>query len=199
MEFITKIHLGEKKENENYQCIYSSQMYGTFFSIFALVDTSYNDGDDFYTLKGIDLKIINYKGVVNLGIIGAELVDKEFDPDNPNEVTRRLLKIGVKPLLDTPDDVEVDLKSKNLKCNIGSEILVERFLAPMHNDGSTSEANGTFDNELFYREGIYKKDSPILRTGYEIRFWKDRNKPPRNGYVKSIGGWICPFMLLIVI
>lgn len=202
MEFITKIHLLEKKEHKNYQCIYSSQMYGTFFSIFALVDASYNTGDSFYTLKSIDLKIINYKGVVNMGIIGAELVDTGFDGGDPSKVVKRSLKIGVKPLVDNTVDFPVNLKSENLRCYIGTEILVERFLDPMHTKGSSyaNEENGTFDDELFYREGLH--NAPIPRTGYqgakyEIRLWQDRDLLSKP--VRGIGGWICPYMLLFVI
>lgn len=197
MEFITKLHLGEEKSLNHYQCIYSSQLYGTFFSIFALVDADHTDGDDYYTLKGIDLKIVNYKGIVNIGIVGAELIDSTSTTNGKGDVIKgKSLLIGVKALEDTPKDVPVVIETDSMEFKIGSEILVERFLMPMHK--RTPSKDGTFDSELFYREGLYNPTP----NGYEVRLWDDR--PKKGNYVAPItvqaaGGWVCPFMLLILI
>ena len=61
MQISTNIHLCEEA-NERYQLIYSSQNYGTFYSVYGKFEVKNN------TLISIDFRLINFKGVLNLGI-----------------------------------------------------------------------------------------------------------------------------------
>lgn len=63
--FSLYLNLDVTKKSENYQIVYASQLYGTFFGVGAKIDLT----DDCSTITGIHLALNNYKGLYNIGIL----------------------------------------------------------------------------------------------------------------------------------
>ncbi len=140
--------------NKEYQLVYASQLYCTFFMVYAKIDASLTGND--YTLNSIDLHLINYKGILDLGIRQA-VFEWIQDNDNP-DIYHAKIKIEVQAMYSSsPEDCKVKgintdhtLKPRN------SYLLVDRRLKPMHpenQNGKVMLVNGVFDSEFFYREG----------------------------------------------
>lgn len=136
-------------KNDEFQEIYSSQLYGNFFGIFSSFKAG-SSNDDCFELNNMELKIINYKGVVNMGISDAELYKLEEN--------RYVLKLEVQAL---NNQYTCNLNCDNIVIPKGSKILIDRRLKRMHPD-CLALRNGLFDNEFFYREGgdVYPERKP---------------------------------------
>lgn len=70
LELITSVDLAYKSVNERpvYHFVYASQLYGTLFAVYANFSGS-NNGSSF-TVDTITLRLLNYKGVINIGFTG---------------------------------------------------------------------------------------------------------------------------------
>ncbi len=158
----------------DYQLIYSSQLYGTFFNLYAKFDASLNG--DIYTIKTISLKVINYKGIVNIGISRAS----QLLPD-PNDTNGHVLNLEVQALNGNTD---VELKNLNYAIKRGENLNVDRKLIPMHTNGNPMN-NSLFDEEFFFREGVYADNKFPRRK-------PDPNEVVDNSLTDIKGGWICP-------
>ena len=64
------------EEKPVYQFIYASQLYCTLFAIYGRFQTTM-DGDN-YVLHGVDLKLLNYQGVINVGFTPDETYSPPF-------------------------------------------------------------------------------------------------------------------------
>ncbi|NVJ63442.1 MAG: hypothetical protein HWD84_04345 [Flavobacteriaceae bacterium] len=143
MQFIGNLNPANQND---YQAIYASQLYGTFFSVFAKF-TCQNIQSDHYIIEKIDFKLINYKGVVNLGISNVQGVFDVID-DEGNQ--RKLVNLEVQGL-NSNDEFEFNCSGLSLPKN--DLFILQRTLKPMHNHGSAID-NSVFDDEYFYREGL---------------------------------------------
>lgn len=137
----------EISKKDYFQAIYTSQSYGTFYVIYAEFTTEeYNDN---YFIKNINLKLVNYKGLINLGIANATF--KPITDDDGNS-KGALVSITIKAfeqetfMVPNCDDSHPFPKKE-------SYLKVNRKLVPMHPDKSPLE-NGVFDDEFYYRDGI---------------------------------------------
>lgn len=143
-------HLCFKPEickKEYYQAIYTSQSYGTFYVVYAEFTTE-EDNDNYY-VKNINLKLVNYKGLINLGI-----ADATFKPilDKDSVSRGALISLSVKAFENDNFTISnCDVKHPFPKKN--AQLLVNRNLVAMHADKSPLE-NGLFDEEFYYRDGI---------------------------------------------
>ncbi len=142
MEYIGNINLSNQ---DDYQAIYASQLYGTFFSVFGKFTCSKSDKDE-YILEKIAFKIINYKGVINLGISNVKGI---YEIPNDNGIIQKTINIEVQAL-NTADEFELDCTGVKLKKN--ELFIAERTLKPMHNGMALN--NSAFDDEFYYREGM---------------------------------------------
>jgi len=145
------------KNNLGLQEIYSSQNYGTFYSIYMSFDCERNICEDskIVTLKNLQFKIVNYKGLINLGIVNIipkpKSSDKEyvFEIEVEGAVSRRSYNLSKeKPMYST---IEIDLdKFKH--------IIIQRTLLKMssfnENINPNDPQNLIFDDEFFYRDGL---------------------------------------------
>ena len=145
--FSSNVFLNEQN-NDRYQLVYSSQLYGTFFSVYGKFTVSNN------TLKAVKLKLINYKGVLNLNLTDFVIADSFKSVEvqdlmkNNKEVTLDCLQIGIK--------VKAFSEEKNMEqtCNIplpeesGTHYLeVSRTLIEMDPN------HFVFDEEFKWRDG----------------------------------------------
>lgn len=193
MNLISTIDFSEKFDA---QSIYSSQLYGTFFSIYAVIDAE--DHIDHYVLKSIKLYTINYKGVLNL-----EIENASFEPDKSEDdgsVWKWKLWIEVRVKATKLKEYEVKGINNNvfLKSNPNPEgpqkhkIFVERFVKPIHDDGKPLSDGKIFDAEFYYREGIFVEDQ-AKRKEHLPRKW-----PIGGSETVGSSGYLCPFALLHV-
>lgn len=135
--------------NENFQEIYSSQLYGNFFGIFSSFQINSNK-DNCYELNRMELQLFNYKGVVNMGISNAEIFKVEEG--------KFIIKLEVQAL---NEQDSCGFNCNNISIPKGSKILIDRRLKKMHADCKALR-NGLFDNEFYYREGgdVYPERQP---------------------------------------
>ena len=175
-------------DTENYQAIYNSQLYGTFFSIYAKftkVKSAKDDMLDHHKLEKIDFKIINYKGLLNIGIVDAG--------DLENLGDKHKIRLQVQALGGSNC---ISVSCKNYKIKIKDTFIVERELIKMHRNGEALYA-GLFDDEFYYREGLpnngeYKERSPKPNDTIEPSFLD-------NTPILKNPGSICPRSISFVV
>lgn len=143
-------HLCFKPEickKDYYQAIYTSQSYGTFYVVYAEFTTE--DDNDNYYVKNIKLKLVNYKGLINLGI-----ADATFKPilDADGHSRGALINLTVKAFENDSFTVS-NCDSNHPFPKKDAQLLVNRNLAAMHSNKSPLE-KGVFDEEFYYRDGI---------------------------------------------
>ena len=142
MELISSINLS----NENdYQSIYASQLYGTFFAVYGKFTLQKSTDPKYYLLDTIDLLVINYKGIFNIGIS-----DHKFVYDQTNQ--EAILKLEVRAIYGDKT-AEVKCKGAQFKKDGNSFLYVDRRVQFMHS-GREAFKDGIFDEEFYYREGV---------------------------------------------
>jgi hypothetical protein len=159
-------------DNNRYQTVYASQSYGTFYAVFAkftVLDILDNEGQVVpkkKLLEKINLKLINYKGLLNISL------EKGSEKD-PNAYERRtdskslLIKIKVKGAADgelnTEDEIlfnEPVVIEDGMFVSIIRELLTlsgktnEEFMDDSEN---TPFVGGVFDDEFYERDGVLTK------------------------------------------
>ena len=139
--------LGQETKDK-WQLVHASQAYGTFYCIYAKFEP--NLAVD--KLVKYEFKLVNYKGLINLGIDGVMLSLDDADAD-------LAFTIKVQGLIkdkDIGDTISVDLDwTKAIKGSFYID------LQPLHgNDYSKSDylKNHVFDQEFFYRDSDIEKD-----------------------------------------
>ncbi len=181
------------KNNSDYQAIYASQLYGTFFMIYANFTCGKEDKGKGHLLKEIELKIINYKGLLNLGIAKSKFKPKTKrqrvrKPNGQNVVVPTpfggTINVRVRVLHDSnPNDLTI--KNINHYCPKNSFIEVNRSVQRINPDITKPVTNNVFDEEFYYREGV-KRD-------FKENFKKRKPIPDELMDAGSgVGGWICP-------
>ena len=151
--FITTVDL--KNAGNSYHFLYASQLYGTFFSIFGKFDFDPNT----LLVRSIDLQLLNYKGVVNIGFCAMESSDI---PPNPSKED---LYYGVQGG-NTDTYIKADFRSPiQLTKGTPTPVTFHRVLYALNNynrnpGGKPSDPMGVppmepyFDTEFHYRSGI---------------------------------------------
>lgn len=149
MQIINHICLSPSiAKKDHYQAVLSSQSYGTFYMVYAEFTTT-EDVNNYY-IQNIQLKIINYKGIINLGIEDANF-KPVFDTIN-NKSIGGLITISLKAFekdMFTVSNVDASHPFPKL----GSTLSTNRVILPMHKNNSPLE-NAVFDEEFYYRDGI---------------------------------------------
>ncbi|MFY0631122.1 MAG: hypothetical protein JXR05_12130 [Flavobacteriaceae bacterium] len=166
MDFSTTIVLSPE-ENDRYQAVYASQRYGTFYGIYGKFKVEKLNGK--ILLHRIDLKLINYKGVLNMSM------NKELEVDeNAKELIRNLyvvlLKVKVQAKLDDSNDESHYIFEKPLPIHKGTFFSVVSELVPLcGTKGSEMEPEvcGVFDNEFYYRDGLSNEKRKVSEIPLE--------------------------------
>ena len=149
-QFVNTISL---RDNDNFQQIYASQLYGTHFCVYGKFHANFVS--DKVLLDRVDLKLINYKGLYDIGIV--EDKTKAFQGTIIDFEDAIGVDLCVRGLVDNPkpyitinfDDYDIT-KIKNFD--------VFRTLLPLHDLNASGEKialkNGLFDSEFFLRDGL---------------------------------------------
>jgi hypothetical protein len=148
LEYSSTIHLSENSKDRN-QFIYGSQSYETSYAIYAKFNVQPSNVTDHVTIKDIEYRIINYKGILNIGF--------HSEPFLSYDEKKRILHIGVEVIGASNNDFLV--KNQNLEINKNClQLSVNRKLIPLDGgDGSAQYHHGLFDSEFHYRDGNFIK------------------------------------------
>ncbi|HYC86288.1 MAG TPA: hypothetical protein VEB86_13740 [Chryseosolibacter sp.] len=161
-EFITSVNLNlteiEKTNVQVFHFVYGGQLYGTLFGLFAKFLKIGPNASGEYLVTGMDLKLLNYQGVLNLGFTKHEDLkysNGKFDFDVVGESTFDATQTPV--MFNTPLVV-----AKNEPV----EIVFSRRLMPLpgfefdpddHNPSKPLPPpvpkKSLFDSEFYYRSG----------------------------------------------
>lgn len=160
-------------KNENhFQSVYSSQIYGTFFSVYAKFNVDIENSDisnEKYFVDSIDFTVANYKGILDIGI--QDIVSpKELMPEvnaNPQIVQSNrqgtvkafLLEMRAMGGLDESGSTQPTYDFHlPLKMEFDSDDILyfRRIKLHLHSNNNPIE-KGIFDNEFFFREGPDRK------------------------------------------
>lgn len=168
-------------DNLRYQIIYNSQNYNTYYSIFAKFHI-----DSLNNVYGVDLKLVNYKGPIDIGFYESanNRIKTQIKHENG--------KLKIIPLVQGLSKIK-DYNKNNPNNFIEippipkskiSEIIVLRKLFPLNFDATLSQIKGhtkgyVFDEEFFYRDGIGSPPDTIKRRSghYNTKLtFKDQNE-----------------------
>ncbi|MEQ9300910.1 MAG: hypothetical protein RIF33_20215 [Cyclobacteriaceae bacterium] len=130
----------DPSNDKDFQALYASQLYGTFFSVFGKF-TCEEIAEKEYTLKKIEFKLINYKGLLNLGITDV----KGFFEEGKEP----LINIEVQAL---GGQTCYEYGCPGIKVKKDQLLLIERTLRRMHNNRGLY--GDVFDEEFYFREGL---------------------------------------------
>lgn len=138
-------------DEDRYQAIFASQNYGTFYVIYAKINFKKQiiNNEEVSVLDNIDFKLINYKGLINLGFLNdkGKGIDIRFD-ERYGEL-KLLLKIkGLK----TNDQAIKKYEGNPIKYSDIKEVYIDRKIKKLAENGER-EVNGVYDTEYFFRSG----------------------------------------------
>lgn len=161
----------ELLRDDHYQTVYSSQVYGTFFSVIAKFNLNLersNKSNGVYCVKSIDFMVANYKGILNIGIQNVISPVDLMAEVNKNEQVKR--KDSVKAFIFEMramggfDDTEEGSRQPEDKFTLAFDgdgmifnskdlLYFRRVQKHLHSD-TTKLKKGIFDDEFYFREGI---------------------------------------------
>lgn len=147
LDLTLTISLNEADENRM-QLVYASQLYQTFFAVFGAFDVDRTDPNAL-KLKGVALQLINYKGMINLGIIG---VSNPVIIDEGIEIRFKIKAMMPSGILKYYGFDEVVLVKNS------DRIDFQRVLEPIDVKPYTGVGdNLVHDCEFFERDGLYNR------------------------------------------
>lgn len=190
------------------QSIYASQLYGTNFSIYGEFTVEDNG-----VLSGLKLFIINYKGILDIGMIDNDpkcvIEDIETDegrvPICKIEVdVKAVVGEGTKYIIDA--DV-TDSSMERLNTTVRQEgsppqeppvfFRVERNLQKMWANNKVFN-NGVFDSEHFYRDGLHYEERGVLNVPEEYYGTNNNVVNPKIDFYQD-PGWFCKTSTLKIV
>ncbi|MFY0686008.1 MAG: hypothetical protein JXQ90_02525 [Cyclobacteriaceae bacterium] len=157
------------KDDDRFQFVYGSQLYGTFFSIYAkFIGVPV---DDHFLINKILVQGINYKGALNIDIENAYVKEKSDEFDNTSSQNALIIGIDVRATINAQpvtEEIIVDNLGSGISVPTDHILLIERKLKRMY-QGNSSDlrdrafVGGHFDSEFFVRDGLFIKDHQVPR------------------------------------
>lgn len=171
------------KNDLGLQEVYSSQNYGTFYSIYMAFDCVQDIKDkEKVKIKNLKFEIVNYKGVLNLGIVNVIWKPKADEKSAIFEI--EVEAMTPKRCFTFPEEKEfkIDLK-------IYDKIVIERTLLKMSafNLSLNPNDNLVFDDEFYYRDGL----EFVVNPGSGERDNRRIERPGMEGAGNSSSGKRC--------
>lgn len=145
---------------EHHQFIYGSQLYGTIFGVFCKFTVKFPDTNqkDECIISKIDVNILNYKGILDLGIYEKPTLEVK-DYDFGDETKKSLvMHITLQAIVAGRSKYEQSsVLEQELKVNKDHLFIVERDLIKLNkfNDNPNDPiVKGVFEEEFYFRDGI---------------------------------------------
>ncbi len=145
------------KNDLGLQEVYSSQNYGTFYSVYLSLESKPGSKPNQIEISNIHFKIVNYKGIINMGIVKVGVRKDETEGYLEFEVQVRAMERNREFPLVEPNGDPMEIKIDRSKIN---RVIITRLLLPMStNDfnpalGPNHVNNAVFDDEFYYRDGL---------------------------------------------
>jgi hypothetical protein len=177
LELVTMVNPTCQLENGKsvFQFLYASQLYGTTFAVYGRFNHApMAAGDNECKLQSLELKLLNYRGVINLGFV-EERPTHRVDEANPDQYIIEFKVQAFKPGRDQKVDFNQAIsipKGKNVRFTFN------RILLPMEGfeDGSNNANDvnvvmnttddrlnkGYFDTEFMDRSGTEYYYQPLV-------------------------------------
>lgn len=177
LDLVTSVELRNTGTEEKpvYHFIYASQLYGTIFGIYARFDGTEINSGAAYQVEKISMKLLNYKGVVNIGF-----TDDSIDWNQVDDVSGSL-DFHVAGMSAKGNKNFIFIKPFVVKKNVRFGLSFNRILHPLSGferkrtpidaSGRLSEeppVSPYFDSEFNERDGIdfYNRDIREGMHGY---------------------------------
>jgi hypothetical protein len=152
------------------QFLLASQVYSTFFGVYGKFEVE--NGGTQTNLKKIDFRLINYKGLINIGI---DHITHTYD--SPNKELQFVLHLkGLMPLF---QDFPYPFPDNGIVLSSDDKITFERKLKTFiqNPEGINEEVftSGAFDEEFYFRDGLFPIKAPI--SDLEDRIEDEQSRP----------------------
>ena len=178
MEFSSNISL-RRGDEERYQLLYATQLYGTLFGVFGKFEWEHVKGG--LKINRMCLRGINYKGPYTLKIV--DRFDEPFVQQS-RKVEGQVLVLELFVKADTSNGVEFpevvwdferSYPGEDFVLRDNDYLRINRNLLPMVDatDGPIEQRafkNGLFDEEFYYRDGLYVREK--AENAHNMRFSK---------------------------
>jgi hypothetical protein len=153
------------EDNDRFQAVYASQRYGTFFGIFAKFNIQKTGKATI--LHHIDLELINYKGILNLSLVSAE-IDVNAREKN-RDIPVILLKVYVMAKIDSVETEQQVILDKPLSIQKGMYFSVISETIPLSGSPKKNApfVKGLFDDEFHYRDGLFSVPRKVTDINLE--------------------------------
>ena len=186
--------------NKRMQLVYGSQLYGTFFGVFA----SFIIKDK--KISGVKLQNINYKGIINLGIVGIKVYKGTEKEGTSKNLYMEVFLKAFQP----SDKIQTFTFKEEFSVENIKEVIVSRNLQSFATNNKTGLGdNNMFDTEFYEKDGLYVRekkkilDQDLENWGYlpcDNRYVKPESQLEEE-VVKGIRttGGRCPRSRLIVV
>ncbi len=164
------------EDNDRFQAVYASQRYGTFFGVFAKFNIQKKGTS--IVLYHIDLELINYKGILNLSIVSAEI--DGFAREKNRDIPVILLKVYVMAKIDSVETEKQVVLDRPLVIQKGMYFSVISETMPLSGSEKKNApfVKGVFDDEFHYRDGLFS----IPRKVTEIDLEQDLPGKAEQGF-----------------
>lgn len=167
---VTPFKLNVVKASTEYsQLIYASQLYGTFFAVGVKLNLVNNDKE----LASIDLTLVNYKGLYNLGM--SDLTKISFSPDGKSALLTLHLS-AFSGIHGNGKTLNLICKDSNLNKLKSMDVVRQLHTFSNHPDSQmVNHLNDRFfDSEFYERDGaaIFKRnrmDDRVIEFGKEVK------------------------------
>lgn len=136
-DLLATINLASTENNNYYQAIYGTQLYSTFFSVFAKFHVVKDENETEKSVEKIEFYLMNYKGDIELGLVEVKYENEEF-------------KIYVKAL-EKQKGFVLDRKTNPIKFTKNNTTTFRRVLLKMSENGPYK--NNVFDSEFYIKDG----------------------------------------------
>ena len=151
--YYTSIVLSDGRSND-FQLVFASQVYGTFFGIYARFD--FTRQSERFKLNKITFRIINYKGQINIGIDAVK--PPEYNKNDPKNLNFIFYLKGYMPPL---QDYECDFTRDEIYLEDGSQITFKRSMRNFTERPDDTFNMGVFDDEFYFRDGLFPIKAPV--------------------------------------
>ena len=192
-------------DTDNFQQVYTSQVYGTFFTVQAKINTLENVQDHpGVFVKSMDFLVVNYRGVLDIGLVKVE-GPSQFSAmvDDANlDYGLKIFHLNMRAMCPEQQCNVPCYEILNLPINQyfeqGDLLYFSRTLKMLHDNGRPLD-HGIFDTEFFFREGIdqngdYQRRIPRPKLDLNNPL-EEKNSIPKSKF-DIFSGYLCTENLL---